>query len=52
MRRLLAVLAALAIALAVALVPGGACTRSVYVRFKDRAGNVSAAYRDTIRYAP
>jgi subtilisin family serine protease len=31
---------------------GGAGTRSVYVRFKDRAGVTSAAYRDTIRYAP
>jgi large repetitive protein len=27
-------------------------TKTVYVRFKDRAGNVSTLYRDTIRYAP
>lgn len=31
---------------------GTAGTRTVWVRYKDRAGNVSAAYRDTIRYAP
>ncbi|MGH3088601.1 MAG: hypothetical protein ACRDSJ_14955, partial [Rubrobacteraceae bacterium] len=26
--------------------------KTVYVRFEDRAGNVSAVYRDAIRYAP
>ena len=31
---------------------GKAGTRTVYVRFKDKAGNVSAVYRDAIRYAP
>lgn len=34
------------------LAKGKAGTRAVYVRFKDKAGNVSALYRDTIRYAP
>lgn len=34
------------------LASGKAGARTVYVRFKDRAGNVSALYRDTIRYAP
>ncbi len=34
------------------LLKGKAGTRTVYVRFKDRAGNVSTLYRDTIRYAP
>lgn len=27
-------------------------TKTVYVKFEDRAGNVSAVYRDTIKYAP
>ncbi|MGH3089700.1 MAG: hypothetical protein ACRDSJ_20635, partial [Rubrobacteraceae bacterium] len=27
-------------------------TKTVYVRYMDRAGNVSALYRDTIKYAP
>jgi hypothetical protein len=27
-------------------------TKTVYVKFKDRAGNVSVLYRDAIRYAP
>lgn len=27
-------------------------TKTVYVRYKDRAGNASALYRDTIRYVP
>lgn len=31
---------------------GGTGARTVYVRFKDRAGNISAYARDTIRYAP
>lgn len=31
---------------------GKAGTRTVYVRFEDKVGNVSALYKDTIRYAP
>lgn len=27
-------------------------TKTVYVKFEDRAGNVSTVYRDTIKYAP
>jgi TolB protein len=34
------------------LASGKAGARTAYVRFKDRSGNVSVAYRDTIRYAP
>jgi len=34
------------------LVSGKAGTRTVYVRYKDRVGNVSVLYKDTIKYAP
>ena len=30
----------------------GAGTKAVFVQYKDRAGNVSIAYKDTIRYRP
>jgi hypothetical protein len=30
----------------------GAGTKTVYVQYKDRAGNISAAASDTIRFSP
>jgi len=35
-----------------ASIPGGAGAKTIYVRFRDAAGNVSAVYSDGITYAP
>jgi hypothetical protein len=34
------------------LLSGGAGPKTVYVKYKDRAGNISAAASDTIRFSP
>ena len=34
------------------LIKGGSKTKTVYVKFRDNAGNESAAFKDTIKYAP